>query len=270
MPKDVAMQDFPVFEVIQGRNDLGLLLLADHATNRLPLAYGDLGLDPSAFRRHIAYDIGIEPLTRLLSRMLGAPAVMSCFSRLLIDPNRGEDDPTLIMKISDGAIVPGNYPMTAEEAAHRLDHFHRPYHAAISGAIAAIENATGRAPLVISLHSFTPIWKTAVRPWHAGILWDSDERVARPLIDAIGALPGIVCGDNEPYDGALRGDTMYRHCMISGIPHALIEIRQDLITEDEGVAQWAAHLAPILERLNADPALHRYEVHPSRSGPYED
>lgn len=264
------MQDFPAFEVIEGRNDLGLLLLADHATNRLPPEYGDLGLDPAAFRRHIAYDIGIEPLTRLLSAMLGAPAVMSCFSRLLIDPNRGEDDPTLIMKISDGAIVPGNYPMARQEADHRLNHFHRPYHAAVSDAIAAIENATGQAPLVISLHSFTPIWKSAVRPWHAGILWDSDPRVARPLIDAIGALPGIVCGDNEPYDGALRGDTMYRHCMIRGIPHALIEIRQDLIAEEEGVAQWAARLVPILERLNADAGLHKYEVHPSRSGPYED
>ena len=264
------MQDFPAFEIIEGRNDLGLLLLADHATNRLPPRYGDLGLDPDTFRRHIAYDIGIEPLTRHLSAMLGAPAVMSCFSRLLIDPNRGEDDPTLIMKISDGAIVPGNYPMTADEIDHRLNHFHRPYHAAISGAIAAIENATGRAPLVISLHSFTPIWKTVARPWHAGILWDSDDRVARPLIDAIGALPGIVCGDNEPYDGALRGDTMYRHCMIRGIPHALIEIRQDLIAEEPGVAQWAAQLAPILERLNAEPALHTYQAHPSRSGPYED
>lgn len=264
------MQDFPAFEIIEGRNDLGLLLLADHATNRLPPAYGDLGLDPSAFRRHIAYDIGIEPLTRRLSEALGAPAVMSCFSRLLIDPNRGEDDPTLIMKISDGAIVPGNYPMSPEDADLRLNHFHRPYHSAISGAIADIENATGRAPLVISLHSFTPVWKTVPRPWHAGILWDTDPRVARPLIDAMGALPGIVCGDNEPYDGALRGDTMYRHCMRRGIPHALIEIRQDLIADDEGVAQWAARLAPILQRLNADPGLHTYQVHPSRTGPYED
>ena len=268
MPKGVPMQDFSAFKIIEGRNDLGLVILADHATNRLPPDY-DLGLDPSAFRRHIAYDIGIEPLIRRLCARLGAPGVMSCFSRLLIDPNRGEDDPTLIMKISDGAIIPRNYPMTGEEARYRLSHFHRPYHDAVSGAIAAVENATGRAPLVISLHSFTPFWKSTARPWHAGILWDSDPRVARPLIDAIGALPGITCGDNEPYDGALRGDTMYRHCMIKGIPHALIEVRQDLIGDDDGVEQWADHLAPILERLNADPALHRYDIHPSRTGPYE-
>ncbi len=263
------MQDFPAFEMIEGRDELGLLVLADHATNRLPARYGDLGLDPAAFRRHIAYDIGVEALTRTLCARLKAPGVMSCFSRLLIDPNRGEDDPTLIMKISDGAVIPGNYPLAPEDATFRLDHFHRPYHAAVSGAIAAIENRTGAAPLVISLHSFTPVWKSTPRPWHAGILWDSDGRVARPLIEAIGALPGIVCGDNEPYDGALRGDTMYRHCLRRGIPHALIEVRQDLITDDAGVALWTDRLAPILTRLNGDPQLHTYEIYPSRTGPYE-
>jgi predicted N-formylglutamate amidohydrolase len=264
------MDDFPAFEVIEGRLDLGLLILADHATNRVPPQYGDLGLDPSAFGRHIAYDIGVEPLTRALAATLGAPAVMSCFSRLLIDPNRGEDDPTLIMKISDGAIIPRNYPMTSDEADFRLNRFHRPYHDAVSGMISRIEDATGRAPLIMSMHSFTPIWKTTVRPWHAGILWDSDARAARPLIDALAALPGIICGDNEPYDGALRGDTMYRHCMQRGIPHALIEIRQDLIADDKGVAEWAGRLAPIFARLNDDPMLHTYDIHSSRSGPYED
>jgi predicted N-formylglutamate amidohydrolase len=100
------MPDFPAFETIPGDLARGLILLADHATNRLPPEYGSLGLAPEAFRRHIAYDIGIEALTRGLAARLGVPAVMSCFSRLLIDPNRGEDDPTLIMKISDGAIIP--------------------------------------------------------------------------------------------------------------------------------------------------------------------
>lgn len=249
------MQDFPAFEIIEGRLDLGLLILADHATNRLPPVYGDLGLDPSAFKRHIAYDIGVEPLTRALAARLGAPAVMTCFSRLLIDPNRGEDDPTLIMKISDGAIIPRNYPISPEEADFRLTHFHRPYHDAVSGMIARIENVTGRAPLIMSLHSFTPIWKTAVRPWHAGILWDSDARVAHPLIDGLSALPGIICGDNEPYDGALRGDTMYRHCLKRGIPHALIEVRQDLIRDTAGQKAWGERLARIMRSLLDRPEL---------------
>lgn len=264
------MHDYKAFETIEGDLSSGLIILADHATNRLPAEYGSLGLHESAFTRHIAYDIGIEPLTRALAARLGVPAVMSCFSRLLIDPNRGEDDPTLVMKISDGAIVPGNYPITDAEWNARLQHFHRPYHGAVAGMIAAVENATGRAPLIMSLHSFTPFWKSYARPWHAGVLWDSDPRAARALIHELRALPDIVTGDNEPYDGALRGDTMYRHCMKRGVPHALLEVRQDLIGDEAGVAVWADYLAPIFERLNADPALHRYEIYPSRTGPYED
>ena len=176
------MQDFPAFEVIEGNLDLGLLILADHATNRLPPEYGDLGLDPSAFSRHIAYDIGVEPLTRALAAILGAPAVMSCFSRLLIDPNRGEDDPTLIMKISDGAIIPRNYPMSAEEADFRLNHFHRPYHDAVSGMIARIENATGKAPLRAASAVFTEILGIAFPSWS---VWDhSTTRFTRRRADA--------------------------------------------------------------------------------------
>jgi predicted N-formylglutamate amidohydrolase len=125
MSKSVMMQDFQAFEIIPGNLDKGCILLGDHATNRLPAEYGSLGLSPDAFQRHIAYDIGIEPLTRALAARLGVPAVMSCFSRLLIDPNRGEDDPTLIMKISDGAIIPGNHPISDEEWIRRIALFHR-------------------------------------------------------------------------------------------------------------------------------------------------
>ena len=109
------MQDHPPFEIIDGDTSLGLVILADHATNLLPERYGRLGLPESAFERHIAYDIGVEGVVRGLSARLNAPAVMSRFSRLLIDPNRGEDDPTLVMRISDGAIIPGNHPITPEE-----------------------------------------------------------------------------------------------------------------------------------------------------------
>lgn len=262
--------DDAAFEAIDGDASKGLVLLADHATNRLPQRYGRLGLLPGAFERHIAYDIGIEGLTRGLAKRLGVPAVMSRFSRLLIDPNRGEDDPTLVMKISDGAIVPGNHPITEEEWNHRLDTFHRPYHGAVAEMIGRVAAAGGRAPLVISLHSFTPAWKGQPRPWEITVLWDNDHRAVRPLLDALAALEGVTVGDNEPYDGALRGDTMFRHCMTSGIPHALIEVRQDEIGDDAGIERWADRLAPILDRLNADPALHIYETFPSRTGPYAD
>ena len=259
--------DFQPFEIIDGDYDGGMVLLADHAMNRLPARYGDLGLPEDAFRRHIAFDIGIEGLTRRLADILDVPAVLGCFSRLLIDPNRGEDDPTLIMKISDGAIISGNHPITQEEWDFRLATYHRPYHRAVEQTIARA-SASGRAPLVLSLHSFTPYWRETPRPWHAGVLWDTDDRVVVPLIEQL-RLPGdIVVGDNEPYDGALKGDTMYRHCMIPGIPHTLLEVRQDLIGDEQGIEDWAQRLAPIFTTLNADPTLHAYQIFPSRTGPY--
>ncbi|MCB5203869.1 N-formylglutamate amidohydrolase [Neorhizobium sp. T786] len=261
------MTGFAPFEILEGDYDAGMVLLADHAMNRLPPEYGSLGLPESAFHRHIAFDIGIEGLTRHLAGRLGIPAVLGCFSRLLIDPNRGEDDPTLIMKISDGAIIGGNYPISDEEWERRLNAYHRPYHRAVERTLAKA-GASGRAPLVLSLHSFTPAWKNVVRPWHAAVLWDTDHRAVTPLLDLLRQDESLLVGDNEPYDGALRGDTMYRHCMTSGTPHALLEVRQDLIADEAGIAAWRDRLAPIFSRLNEDPALHEYKVFPSRTGAY--
>lgn len=263
------MQTFAPYEIMDGDYDAGMVLLADHAMNRLPERYGSLGLPESAFKRHIAYDIGIEGLTRRLATALGVPAVLGCFSRLLIDPNRGEDDPTLVMKISDGAIIPGNHPISEDEWNLRLDTYHRPYHQAVDRTIAKAAKG-GRAPLVLSLHSFTPFWKDVSRPWHAGVLWDSDDRAVTPLLDSLRAAGDILVGDNEPYDGALKGDTMYRHCMMKGIPHALLEVRQDLIGDDAGMDAWATRLAPIFASMNRDAALHQYKVFASRTGPYPD
>ncbi|QQM29853.1 N-formylglutamate amidohydrolase [Martelella lutilitoris] len=250
---------------IAGKYDTGLVLLADHAMADVPGDYGALGLQRSVFARHVAYDIGVEALTRALAARLSAPAVLSTFSRLLVDPNRGEDDPTLIMRISDGAIIPGNHPLAPGEREKRLALFHRPYHEAVERAIGEAEAACGRPPLVISLHSFTPFWKETARPWHAGVLWDGDPRAARPLLAALSAIEGVIVGDNEPYDGALKGDTMNRHCMSKGIAHALIEIRQDLIADDAGVALWADRLAPILADLAQDETLHARRHFPSRA-----
>jgi predicted N-formylglutamate amidohydrolase len=263
------MNAFKSFEILAGDHDKGMVLLGDHAMNRLPERYGRLGLPHSAFTRHIAYDIGIEGLVRGLSAKLGVPAVLGGFSRLLIDPNRGEDDPTLIMKISDGAIIAGNHPISSEEWDYRVETFHRPYHNAVSETIDKVANVTGKAPLVLSLHSYTPAWKGVPRPWHAAVLWDSDPRAVGPLLDMLRGDPDLIVGDNEPYDGALKGDTMYRHCMLTGIPHALLEVRQDLVGEEPGIAAWVDRLAPVFEKMNADQALHEYNVHVSRTGPYQ-
>ncbi len=262
------MSDFQPYEIIEGDYDKGMVLLADHATNLLPAGYGDLGLPQTAFKRHIAFDIGVEGLIRNLASRLGVPAVMSRFSRLLIDPNRGEDDPTLIMKISDGAIIPGNRDITQEEWDLRLNSFHRPYHNAVDGVLGRVGRKTGMAPLVFSLHSYTPFWKAFARPWHAAVLWDTDHRAVTPLIAKLNAAGDIMVGDNEPYDGALKGDTMYRHCMVKGMAHALLEVRQDLIADDAGIAAWAERLAPIFAAMNDDPTLHEYQTFASRTGPY--
>lgn len=256
------------YRTISGNAAAGLLILADHATNQVPEDYAALGLPKEAFERHIAYDIGVEALTEKLSAMLDAPAVLSCFSRLLIDPNRGEDDPTLIMKLSDGTIIPANHPLGPDERRKRIETWHRPYHMAVDRAISEVSVASGRAPLVISLHSFTPFWKDFRRPWQAGVLWDSDPRAVYPLIRALDAR-GFTTGDNEPYDGALKGDTMHRHCMRTGIPHVLLEVRQDLIANDRGVGEWANILAPIFTQMNAMSDLHEYRIYPSRCGPYD-
>lgn len=262
------MTKHQAYRTISGNLSAGLLILADHATNHVPDDYAALGLPKKELERHIGYDIGVEKLTEKLSAMLDVPAVLSCFSRLLIDPNRGEDDPTLIMKLSDGAIIPANHPITPEERQTRIETWHRPYHQAIDTAIKAVAEASGKTPLIISLHSYTPYWKDFARPWEAAVLWDSDDRAVYPLIHALEAK-GYVVGDNEPYDGALKNDTMYSHCMRYGIPHALLEVRQDLIGNAEGVDEWAEVLAPIFSAMNAMPALHEYRIYPSRAGAYD-
>ena len=258
---------FAPFEVIEGDRSLGIVLLADHARRALPEEYGDLGLPPAEFQRHIAYDIGVEAVTRRLAELTGAPAVIAGFSRLLIDPNRGEDDPTLIRQLYDGTVVPGNYPMAPQERERRLDRFYRPYHEAVGAMVASVAEASGAAPFIFSVHSFTPVMQGRARPWHAGVLWDLDDHVARPLIEMLAEDPQIVVGDNEPYDGALRGDTMYSHAIVNGFAHALLEIRQDLIADDAGADAWAARLAPIVDAINRRPDIHVVRQYDSRTGP---
>ncbi len=242
------------YTVLAGRARAGLLLLCDHAANAFPGGYGTLGLPPEQLRRHIAYDIGAAGITRALAARLGVPAVMSHYSRLLIDLNRGEDDPTLIMRLSDGAIIPGNRQLEPEEREKRIASYFRPYHQAIERTIETCL-AAGVPPALFSIHSFTESWKGAPRPWHVGVLWDSDGRMARPLLDALYAENDLIVGDNEPYSGRLQGDTMWRHGTRRGLVHVLIEVRQDLIRDQVGQRAWADRFARILRGLSGKPDL---------------
>lgn len=258
---------FAPYELIHGDKNCGLLLTADHASRALPESYGSLGLEAAQFDRHIAYDIGVAALTRKLAAKLQAPAVLGGFSRLLIDPNRGEDDPTLIMQLSDGAVIPGNYPMSEREREKRLNEFYRPYHNQVARLTQDVHAQSGRAPFIISIHSYTPVWRGKARPWHIGLLWDKDDRVLKPLLAMLEQEHLLIAGDNEPYDGALRNDAMYKHATSKGYPHILIEVRQDLIADDEGAEQWASRLAPMLALINQRPEIQEIQFYGSRTDP---
>ncbi len=237
------------YEVVDGGGRTGLLLICDHATNRVPAELDSgLGLPAEEMGRHIAYDIGARGVTLELARLLDAPAVLTRFSRLVIDPNRGEDDPTLLMRLYDGTIIPGNRDLPPRERERRLEAYHRPYHRAIEARLDAMA-ADGATPALVSIHSYTPQLRgRAPRPWQVGILWHHDGRIARPLIARLRA-EGLRVGDNEPYSGELEGDTMSRHGTGRGLPHVLIEIRQDLIGTPADQRLWAGRLAPILSQV---------------------
>lgn len=225
------------------------LVTCDHATNLVPdcVGGGSLGIAAADMARHIAYDVGAAGLARRLADRLDAPAILSDFSRLVIDPNRGEDDPTLIMKLYDGTVIPANRRIDATEAERRLNSLYRPYHAAYAAL------AARRADRVIcAVHSFTPrLNGRGPRPWHVGILYSHrDTRLALPLIARLRA-EGIATGDNEPYSGHLDGDAIDRHALRPGRPNVLIELRNDLIAAEDGQIAWADRLAPILDETLA-------------------
>ncbi|HXL70915.1 MAG TPA: N-formylglutamate amidohydrolase [Rhizomicrobium sp.] len=219
-----------------------LLFLCDHASNAVPPPYGDLGLSKTLFQTHIAYDIGAADVATSLAKAYGAAALLGGVSRLLIDLNRGPGDPTLVMKLSDGSIIPGNRGADDAEVAKRLQQFHAPYHAAIREQMGRI----GKKVILISIHSFTPSWKSVARPWEVGVLYGRDARLAVPLMRQL-AMAGFTVGDNEPYTGALEGDTLDTHGTKTGHANVLIEIRQDFLGEGDKVKAMAARLKPLLD-----------------------
>jgi predicted N-formylglutamate amidohydrolase len=193
-------------------------------------------------------------VTRALAALLDAPAVLSTYSRLIIDPNRGVDDPTLVMRYSDGAIVPGNAYIDDAEIARRSARLWTPYRQEIAATIDAMI-ATGEPPALISIHSFTPVLRSLARPWKIGVLWDRDGRIPKPLIEALLTEPDLCAadvGDNEPYDGALAGDVIDALATSRGLANALIEIRQDLIAESNNAIAWAERIGRLLRPILAD------------------
>lgn len=227
-------------ELIEGRVQ-DILLLCDHASNAVPDDI-DLGIAPELLDLHIAIDIGAAPLTRSLAARLDAPAILGTVSRLVLDLHREPDHPNLVPKHSDGYEIAGN-----AEAYHkeRLERFHVPYHRAIEERIEA-----QRPALILSIHSFTPCLEQggSPRPWEVGILYNEDERAARPAIEWLRGQ-GFVTGDNKPYSGKLLNATLNRHGEGNGIPSIAIEVRNDLIRDETGVQRWTEILAGLTAYL---------------------
>lgn len=216
-------------EILEGAA-ADLLLLCDHASNRVP-ADVDLGMEPRLLDLHIAFDIGAGPVTRAMAAQLGAPAILGTVSRLVIDLHREPDHPGLMPHYSDGHEIPGN---ASPDRAGRIARFHAPYHRAIADRI-----RQQRPALILSIHSFTPRLEVAGedRPWEVGVLYNRDTRAAQPAVEWLRGQ-GLVTGDNEPYSGRLLNATLNRHAEANGIPSIAVEVRNDLIRDAEGVARW--------------------------------
>lgn len=238
------------FEVVGATRTSRWVVSCDHASNRVPpeVAGGDLGLPEADMARHIAYDVGAAGVARAMGDALDAPVVLSRFSRLVIDPNRGEDDPTLVMQIYDGSIIPANRGVSPAEVTRRLELFHRPYHTALANVI-----ASRTAPMIVSVHSFTPqLHGRPPRPWHVGVLYAGDQRLADPLLARLRTEPDLCVGDNAPYSGHLPGDALDQHGIQPGHLHVLIELRNDLIETPPQQLAWGARLAHLLEDAAAN------------------
>ncbi|MCU0910126.1 MAG: N-formylglutamate amidohydrolase [Rhodobacteraceae bacterium] len=225
------------------------LLIGDHAGNLVPRALGDLGLQRPDLERHIGIDIGIRGLGAALSEALDATFIHQRYSRLVIDCNRPPDQPDAFAEVSDGTRVPGNAHLSDADRQARIGAIFAPYHARIGATLDARIARGAPPPILIALHSFTRHHGDypGPRPWHIGVLWNRDGRLARRLIDTLSAEGDLVVGINEPYGVSDELDyAVPVHAEARGLLHVEVEVRQDLIADEAGQRAWAARLARLL------------------------
>ncbi|WP_305805996.1 N-formylglutamate amidohydrolase [Stenotrophomonas sp. YIM B06876] len=241
--------DPPPFQVHHPHGRSPFVLIADHAGQQVPQALDGLGLAQAERDRHIGWDIGIAGVTLELARRLDAWAITQTYSRLVIDCNRPLASPTLIAPISDGTVIAANAGLDAAARQQRIDAIHAPYHARITAEL-DLRQQRGQATILVAMHSFTPAMNGVERPWHAGVLYHRDIRLAHVLRDALAAEPGLVIGDNQPYAVTATSDyAVPIHGEARGLVHVELEIRQDLIADVRGQHEWAQRLERILRQL---------------------
>lgn len=233
-------------EALNPQGRASFLLVGDHAGRQVPARLGDLGLSEADARRHIAWDIGVAALGEALSARLDAMLIRQRYSRLVIDCNRDPERADAIPPVSDGTTVAANADLTAADRAARVAEIHAPYHAAIASEL-ALRDAAGAQTVLVALHSFTPRMDGFDRPWHAGVLYSGgDERFARAALARLQKAVDAPVGDNQPYAMDGIDYTVPRHCFAAGRRYVEFEIRQDLLSDEPGIARWAEILAGVL------------------------
>lgn len=238
----------PPYSILNPDSDRPVILVCDHASRKIPGCLGDMGLDPLTRRCHLAWDIGAGPLTRELAERLGATAVLAGYSRLVMDCNRELTDPSAFLEFGDGVAIPGNVGISDQEKADRAQALFWPYHHAIETEVARLSQS-GTKPLMLAVHSFTPVLDGISRRWEMGVLWDVDSRVSSMLISRL-RQAGYEVGDNQPYSGRAPQDfTIDHHAEGGGLPHVGLEVRQDQILKPAGVRKVADVLAPVIEEI---------------------
>lgn len=241
--------DPPPFSVLNAGGASPYLLIADHAGQAVPRQLRQLGLPQAELDRHIGWDIGIAGVTAALAERLDACAILQTYSRLVIDCNRPLPSPTSIAVVSDGTVIPGNADLDDAQRRQRADEIFAPYHARIA---AELDRRAGadRPALLVAMHSFTPAMNGMHRPWHAGVLYQRDARLAHALLQALRDEGDLVVGDNAPYSVSDATDyAIPVHAERRGLAHVELEIRQDLIADAAGQRAWADRLARLFEAL---------------------
>lgn len=239
----------PVYTVVNASGAADLLLVCDHASARVPLALGGLGLTPEQLADHIGWDAGAAAVAQRLAVLLDAPLIQTNYSRLVIDCNRDADSDQSILERSDDIIIPGNRNLTATARLQRQQTLHAPYHQAITEHL----NRRGTADTVLlSIHSFTPVLAGRLRPWSIGVCSGADRRLADPLLRLLRGVLDSGVGDNQPYAIETGVDfTLPFHAAQRGLRHVMLEISRDQLDGAAGIERWAQRLSDIWRQLMA-------------------